>query len=527
MTSDIVVVAELPTGRTLEIAPNVESLRWSSAAVGGFADAAGMLRGLREPLPHLTRVTILWGSTVLWQGRVEDKSIRMQKRDQGFDVGFTGFGYRRLLEDVSVRRIWSTRDFVWTNLSSSISNLVYTPSQWAALSGEYDTSDATKRGVYIRSTVGGGTADANSGHGGYLTMPAGHTAIRVMGTKETGTDDFNHVEALYKNTSSLAAAWSSVQDWVSTNSAVAFDIAVASAKYIAFAQRQTVLAGSGDLIFAKFYNIRVLCTTVTEDASGGFYGGTILRDLIALVPGLTVGTIENGSDFTIESLERAVRSTSLSVVQEVASYYDRFWGVWEEGRVDWTGRNLDIPDYVVNLSQCENLDLQFTVDDLEKTSYVLYTDAATGAPSEASATSTSRLNPFVRSGAAKDGVHSASAQMTANTAAALASRVNGDYGSFPSVSGRIVLPPEAMVGGVRSDRVPALALRAGKTIVLPELPSTTWMQAAGRDGETLFHINSCSVDMAKRRVTLEVSSQLRSTDVLLARLAAVTRTLNA
>jgi len=76
----------------------------------------------------------------------------------------------------------------------------------------------------------------------------------------------------------------------------------------------------------------------SEDSAGGVYGGTVLRDLVALCPDLRVGTIEDGSDFTITALERFTRATIRSVVDEVAGYYGREWGVWEFGRF-----RLDIP----------------------------------------------------------------------------------------------------------------------------------------------------------------------------------------
>src|SRR5207248_2020172 len=79
-----------------------------------------------------------------------------------------------------------------------------------------------------------------------------------------------------------------------------------------------------------YTNLRLLGSGTVEDTTGGLYGGTILRDLIALVPDLAVGIIENGEDFTIDQMDRTVRDSALSVVDEVNSYYPtREWGVWE------------------------------------------------------------------------------------------------------------------------------------------------------------------------------------------------------
>ena len=56
----------------------------------------------------------------------------------------------------------------------------------------------------------------------------------------------------------------------------------------------------------EWSNIRLLGTSVTEDATGGFYGGTLIRDALTLVPEIKAGVIESGNDFVIDALELVV-----------------------------------------------------------------------------------------------------------------------------------------------------------------------------------------------------------------------------
>jgi hypothetical protein len=283
---------------------------------------------------------------------------------------------------------------------------------------------------------------------------------------------------------------------------------------------------AGDWI--QFYDIRVLGTSLTEDfwstpSDGGFYGGTILRDLIALVPGLTIGTIENGSDFVIGAIDRAVRSAVASVVDEVAGYYTREWAVWEDGRFDWKTVNRDEAQWMIRVADLQSgSELTSSVDGLAKTVYVLYADATDQRDKEASSTSVDQRNPYVKQGKTKDALASPGFPMIPSTSAQLASRIAGDIGTYPPVQGRLVLPAMRTVQRANGPALPAFQIRGGENVLVSDFPKSD-LFTQGQDGETQFHVISTEADLDSGLVTLEIEGQTRRSDVLLARLAAATR----
>jgi hypothetical protein len=214
----------------------------------------------------------------------------------------------------------------------------------------------------------------------------------------------------------------------------------------------------------------------------------------------------------------------LSVVEEVASYHTREWAVWEDGQFDWRQPNLDEPQWVLTLQDLVGLEIESSVDGAAKTTYVLYQDASTGTPTEQSATSTDRRNPYVRLGQTKDELLSAPVVLTSDAASRLASLASSDAGNGPRIRGRVVVPATRMVQHVTRGPDLALAIRGGDNVVLPELPKTEIMRG-GRDNETLFHVTSTDVDLGENTVTLELEGVTRRIDALLARLASVAGTI--
>jgi hypothetical protein len=505
---DVTVVYK-PGHDARELTPIVNSTSWAASAVGGFAEASFDLPGWHD-LVYLARVTILHGDVVVWDGRIEDSAWTIQGGDRRTTV--TGFGFRRLLEDVSVRRVWSRRDLDWKE--RSVSALVN--SSWVFSFGQFDPTSGSRSGVRIQGRNDRPVAGVEEALVEIL-FPDGLAPVRLMGTyTEAGSNTGNYTGRVY----------SSRDDAGHTSFAFgpgdfSHALSPSNANQILLGITTSAAWTPATSDFADFENLRVLGTSVTEDASGGFYGGTLLRDLLALVPGITLGVIEDGTDFLIEQLERSSRGSALSVVEEIASYYAREWGVWENGEFDWRAANYATPDYLIDLNAVISLDLNGTVEDVAKTYYVVYTDAATDSPAEASTEATSQRNPFVKQGRTRDLLVNPGVPMTANTSAQLAARIAGENGAFVTASGQIVLSSNHEIAGISRATALAAHIRPGCTVFVPELPAEDI--TGGRDGRTLLHVSSVEVDLNAGTVTLSVDSQSRSIDVLLARLAAVTR----
>jgi hypothetical protein len=95
-------------------------------------------------------------------------------------------------------------------------------------------------------------------------------------------------------------------------------------------------------------------------------------------------------------------------------------------------------------------------------------------------------------------------------------------GGYIPASGTVTLSPTSQITNVTGTRKPACMIRGGENIVISDLPKTDPF-AQGRDGETLFHVAGCETNFEENKVTLTVESLDRRSDVLLARLAAATR----
>jgi hypothetical protein len=272
--------------------------------------------------------------------------------------------------------------------------------------------------------------------------------------------------------------------------------------------------------------MRVLGTTVVEDVAGGFFGATLIRDLLARTPALGPGVIEAGSDFTIDHLDASIRRSAYDILQEIALYYAREWAVWENALLDWKTPNLAQPQWLLPIADLSLLDLDASVQNSKRAVALLYTDAASGITSEAAASSVDRRNPYVLNGRTKDAIVDASIAMTALTAGQLATALLNDLGFGPvPAAGTIALPGEKIVQHAQGNAIKAWEIRAGDNVTIPELPLADVFTQDGR-GENLFHVISSQADASTGIVTLTLDSYgSKRSDVLLARLAAVTRAL--
>jgi hypothetical protein len=514
-----------PGSTPLRLTPLQRSLRWTTAAIGGFGACSFELPGdagrWKREIPHLATVRIVLDTFVIWEGQVEDVTLR--PADGGVSVSC--FGFRRKLEEVSVRRIWSKRDLPWAEAPGGLgANMPFTgignlaKADLSVSIGQVDISDLTKIGVRV---AGNGVVVATSAGGAALALIGPNISVQTI------------LFDLTIGPANLAAARVWTWNSYSSGSLASTDFTTSGAKSVSGASRDSIgFCGWNNSgvnktpiasEFCDFLNIRILGTSLGEDVAGGFYGGSILRDLIALVPGLTLGIIEDGSDFTIQTIERAVRSSSMSVVEEVAGFYAREWSIWEDGRFDWKTANRDEPQWLTRVADLQSgTEITSSVDGLAKTVYVLYMDAAEQRDKEASSTSTTQANPYVKQGKSQDVLVAPGFPMTSSTSAQLSSRLVTDQGSYPAIRGRLVLPAMLPVKRANGPSLPAFQIRSGENVLVSDLPKTDLFQS-GRDGETLFHIIGTEAELETGRVVLEIEGQTRRSDILLARLAAATR----
>jgi hypothetical protein len=291
------------------LTPIVNTVRFDTAAVGGFGSLEASLPGdVRRRLAYLGATRVYWGDALLWEGQLEDIAISLAGGDLSTTIRC--FGLRRKLEEVTLRRVWSKRDWDWAEYPQGEgaaiigSGTVLRTRNLAVRTGRFDDSDYSRSGGKV------------SGNGVAL---AANEAKLVA-----------------------SASWILLGAYNSSGGA----LTPTSADY------------------GRFTNIRLLGTSRchAEDAAGGFYGGTILRDLIALVPGLTVGQIDDGSDFTIQAIERACATPRSASCRRSPATTRASGRSGRTGAFDWRTRNLDEPQWIVPLNSLDSLELQGTTD---------------------------------------------------------------------------------------------------------------------------------------------------------------------
>lgn len=512
----------------LDLSGRWQGITWSSNAIGGFGSCTLTLDGLyrRLTVSYLDKIIVTYGESTMFEGRIEDIGVTLTKT--GLATQLQAFGLARLLDDNSVRAIWSKRDLGWFQTPGGYgstfdpSGSLFLTRAMQVTTGQFDPTNLVMAGVQMS-----GTGDGIPNLGGISAdyyVPIGVTATKLLAdlTMSGANVGAGKIQTVLLS-STDGSSWTRT---AYTASSTVSQAVVSGANRVRLGAWNNsggaLIASSTDLV--QWSNIRLLGTSLDEDATGGFYGDTILKYLIALVPDLSQGNIESGSDFTIQSIERAVRDSMRSVVNEVAGYYLREWAVWEQGRFDWKTPSLDETQWIIDLQQLAELNIRGTTDGGEKTSYVLYNDAASGLDAEQSVTSTDQRNPYVKNGDAQDVLTRPGFPMTSNTAAGLAAQVNASNGKWPPVTGSVTLPILAGVAHATGPVRPAFLIRGGDNVKLVGLPKTDYM-TPGRDGETLFHVSSVDVDIQAGTVRLTLEGQTRTSDQLIARLAAVTRTL--
>jgi hypothetical protein len=284
--------------------------------------------------------------------------------------------------------------------------------------------------------------------------------------------------------------------------------------------------------FIQFSDVRLLGVIAAEDVADGFYGDTLIRSLITYIttvgqfPFVSPGTIESGSDFTIDHLDASTRRTCLDLLTEITQYYTREWAVWEDALLDWKTPNLQQHQWLVSSADLVALDLDASTVNAARFFVVTYADAVSGLGNEQIATSIDRRNPYVLTGNGKAQIIPAGIPMTSSTALQLATKFLSEPGGGPvPASGQLKISGEKIVQNAQGNAVKAWEIRAGENITITDLPLADIFTQDGR-GENLFHIISTEANASDGTVTLSLDSfGSRRMDVLMARIAAATKLL--
>lgn len=519
------VTQQVPGGEPLDLTKIAQSVSWSSSVPGGFGAASLTIPRIltQKERALLGGLTIEHEGRVLFDGRVEDAFFKLAKASKSTDLN--AFGYQRLLTDNSIRRLWS---LAGTSISpttmnsstiqgSSTGGVMTAVANPSVAYGIYNPAVPTKYGIGISATLASQEAAQVA-----ISLPSGLAGVRIVFDYDYGViantklivhasaDGVTYTSLVQQNMAAFSAV--SVTGFTVNLPDGTFDIRIAL----------TAVGGAGGGNVG-ISNIRIFGTPIAEDASGGFYGGTLIRDAISFAPGIYPGTIEDGSDFLISEFARIDRTTILDVVQEIDPLYAREWGVWEAGRFDWVTPDLASGGWLVPLAATTECSIEQSIDAIHKRTYVTYQDAVDGRQKEAFVDSTNARNPYVRTGATKDGIVAAPAAMTSLTAPLLAAKLSNDFGRWPDIKGSVSLLAQTMLAqtGNGSRTIPAFAIRAGDNITIPDLPVED-IYAAGQDGQTVFHVTGVQAS-TDGTVQLTLEGLTRRADVLLARLGAVSQ----
>lgn len=517
----IVVHLDRPGRNPIELTPIEKSIRWTTLAVGGFGELSFSVAGdMRRELDRLSIARAMIGPKLLCEARLEDRGLTLNAGDVSTTVRC--FGLSRLLDDASARRFWIKRDVTIADATGG-STFFLDPAYDISF-GRYDAADQSKLGFKVKGTGRTTSADAFAAAGAYVYPPLGTTISRYRIQVIRGGATANFTAGIQSSNDNLT--WAT--DATGTGSADYNITAPArpnatSLLLVGTTQAVATILTTSD--YFEFFNIALLGTSVSDDVPRGFYASTLLRDLLTFAPGLQQGIIERGDDFVIQSIDASIRRKVSDIIKEVAGYYAREWGVWEDGRFDWKTPQLDQEQWVCTIADLAGLDLSESIDDVTRTTYLSYVDAASNQQREVSANATDPRNPFAKTSTIRDQVINSGFPMTAASATQLAQKLVTDQGGYVPIRGRVTIPVDKVISNVVvQDPMPALYIRGGENLRIADLPSTDPF-GAGRDGETLFHIISAEIDTETGLITLDLEGLTRRQDVILARLAAATRTI--
>lgn len=527
---DVEVVLVPAGGEPRLLTPISETMRWTTAAVGGFGSFSASFPGRRlwEERRRIegAMLRVQLGQKVLWEGQLEDPEYTLADASEA--TSFTGFGLRRRLQEASVRRVWVDR-----NVVSRFVARPFNPPIWNLSMGQLDETDSQKQGLQLQ----GDNATPQvygpnvTGPWFWFPFPPASSFIRptalimtVLRSKVTGGNHLPSAILEYDGFADEFTDFTLGAANVGEVKTVIFD----QTRRLARLRLGLRIGGSSftpdGTDFVQFYDMRFLHAMTVEDDpnDGGFFGGTLLRDLITFVPDLKPGVIEEGDEFLIQQIGNHARTSVLAIAEEVAAYYPHELAVWEDGRVDWTSPRPE-PDWVLTVADHEELNLRESLDGAARTTYLQFSDVLFDSiTNEEAVESTDPRSPYVRQARTKDEIVSAGFPMTSTSAHALARKLNGISGGAPPTTGRAVLRTDRVVAHAQLGKMPAWSIRAGENILIADLPVTQPLEG-GLDGETLFHIVSADVNHEEGTVTLELDGQTRRADVLMARLAAATR----
>lgn len=539
-----VVLDRTPYGTgPLDLSPLVaeNSLIWSSVVPGGFASCSFQLMGdprqLVKQVPYLSILRVVGDSgRVLFEGQIEDLASSIGRDSASLKVG--AYGLQNELSEFGLRNVFSKRDMDWGACTTPAGTVI--PGSGTTVNpnfttqfGQFDATDLTLSGVQVGAN-GGVSIPNNQGAFGDWKPPVGLTALTWLGTYELSGPD--------SGTTRWLAEWWYLQSgsWTNASSTAAvgpasFSVSISSPFTfsclrvgVANASGAAQTLAASDL--AQFYDMRILGVISTEDTAGGFYGDTLITQILSLMSAnnatIGPGVIESGSDFLIDHLDASTRRTCLSLINEVAQYYTREWAIWEDGLLHWTSPNLSRHEWIVPISEVGDLDLDASVVNSKRQVVVRYLDAASGLDSESVAVSSDRRNPYVLNERLKHEYVDPSFPMTTNTSARFAAKVLQEvgYGPVPA-SGTVRINGEKIIQHAQGNAAKAWEIRAGDNVTIPELPLADVFTQDGR-GECLFHVVSVEANASSGEVTLSLDSYgSKRSDVLLARLAAVTQAL--
>lgn len=280
-----------PGDSTLDLTRKAESLRFSSTAPGGYGSCDLTASSTRiSEIPHLATLRITVAGRTVWEGQVEDRGYTA-RGDSRF-VTLTAFGRARELDEISVRRIWSRRDWAWQPIIIAAGSDL-TPTTlgkradlYQVNTGNIDPTNTSLSGVEVRGAQNSGTAAAGDCHQAFILAPDGLTLTRFM--CDFDINGSNH-EGIVQS-SADGSSWTT-HTCPTTDGTI--DVALAAnATMVRIGLAATAAQAITQTIYGRYTNIRILGSSLTEDGDHGFLIPTLLRDVLTLVPRMQPGRID-------------------------------------------------------------------------------------------------------------------------------------------------------------------------------------------------------------------------------------------
>jgi hypothetical protein len=525
-------VVSTANGQTYQIGSLLEGIKFSNSIPGGFGTFHGTLRS-RGNLPP----SIDYGATIVvsdesgrtaYEGRIEDITTTGGS-SSGYE--FEAAGFQRLLDEPYQQIVR------WTDLSIGsgrplVEAVDIRPDIFSMSIGPADSNGIPS--VMFQGGVQAYTAPWEnscllkpaSGFDGAVQIGSVQFELTTTGfATGTGTYDLR-VYGMGQAPATYGALLGS-NTTVVTNLSRSYALAAPNNYGVMLRIVCSTGGTPASRLMAQCSNIRLFGVnniTGATWASTPQTGTNIINELLSL-NGLISSdntNIEIDNSYVFQHYGHFESITCRQALDEISSYYNRYWAVWENSQLTWASKTLQTVPWAVTRAECLDMSLTGSVVDAATSLRFRYQNLK-GQSREVDVADSNVDNIYKQSGLVRKPIVDLGIVAASPTAA---SSIMGQLAqvAFPSRSyevmrGTVVLSAKRMIPSPDGGMKPAWMIRSGDVLQVQDIVSARDLFGSSFDRRSRFFITSVDVDFEAQTVTVGLDNTSDHLAQLLARIA--------